>query len=306
MARQGRSNAAATEATETTGTEAEVTTSTTAEDTSTPATEAAPEFNLEPFKAAVEEARKQADAQTGEVPESALAGPNEEYRKLEGQKAKNAARNWCEEQMLASVGKLDATGARSYSEIRAGLNAGGGSSATKAPADPGLAFVQRAAAVSLAYGLVLADKPEIEGRDLDAEVQAMVTELNEQVQAFKAWSESTAEDKGDAPDVKPVVRQAFKLASGKASGRTGGGSTGGPRRDTAKHILSAFADKPVGTFMTIAEIAKHKSEEYGDDSPSQGAISARLFPSTTIEGVEPVEKDAGPEGKNPKGARKVA
>jgi hypothetical protein len=305
MARQGRSNTSAAPAEDKTegttapaeGTEAPVTT--------TESTEETP-VNLDAFKAAVEASLGEADTTTGQVPESAVTSVNEEYRKLEGQKGKNAARKFLEDAMLAAVGELDAVKARSYSELKAGLSTGGGSSTPKAPADPGAAYVQRMAALDLARGIVYGTKPEIEGRDLDAEVSKMVTDLGQQVADLQAWTANEAEDKGDAPEVSPVVRQAVKLSTGKASGsRSGGGNSGGPRRDTGKHIASAFADKAVGDFLTIAEIAKHKSAEYGDDSPSQGAISARLFPTTTVEGVEPVEKGAI-DGKNPKGARKIA
>lgn len=52
----------------------------------------------------------------------------------------------------------------------------------------------------------------------------------------------------------------------------------GRRRDISKHIQSAFADLPVGSFLSIAEIVRHRSEEYGDDHPAAGAVAARLFP----------------------------
>jgi hypothetical protein len=103
-----------------------------------------------------------------------------------------------------------------------------------------------------------------------------------------------------------VVRTAFKAAQGKGTGGSRGGSNGGPRKDIGKHIREAFESREAGEFLTIAEIAKFASSEYPEGNPpSQGAVSARLFPTSgkcTVEGVEPVDKD----GSNPKGARKAA
>jgi len=66
-------------------------------------------------------------------------------------------------------------------------------------------------------------------------------------------------------------------------------SSGG-RRDIAAHIQNAMRTVDVGDFLTIAEISRIPSEEYPHGSPpSQGAISARLFPGsgapTTVPGV---------------------
>lgn len=78
---------------------------------------------------------------------------------------------------------------------------------------------------------------------------------------------------------------------------------GSRRRDIAAHIGSAFFSQPSGAFLTVNEIRNHRSEEYGDEFPSAGAISARLFPATgrcTVSGVEP-----GVNERGVRGARKV-
>lgn len=301
MARQNRSTAASTE-TATTNKEDTVTT------TETPAPEAETKApaDLTAFKAAVTEAITEADASTGVLPETAIAKVNEQYRAVEGNSGKGEARKFLEEQMLAAVADLDAVKARSYSDLKGNLTAAGGSSSTKAPADPTAAFVQRVASLRLAQVIVEGSRPEGEG--IDEKIEALVSESLASVEAQVAYLADESEDKGDGPELSPVVRAAFKAASGKATGGTRKSGGSGVRRDIAKHIQSAFADKEAGAFLSIAEIAKHKSAEYGDDSPSQGAISARLFNDsgkTTVEGVEPVQKDTI-EGGNPKGARKVA
>lgn len=266
------------------------------------------EIDLTAFQAAVTEALAEGDTSTGQLPETAVAKVNAEYRKLDGLAAKNAARKHLDDGMLDAVGKLDAVSARGYSDLKGNLSAAGGPKAEKAPADPVVAFVQRHAALQLAQYVVNGEAPEIpEGRDVAAEIEALVKENVEALQAQVAYLADDSEDKGDGPELNPVIRAAFKAASGKAAGGKRGGSTGGPRRDIAKHIESAFAEVESGTFLSVAEIAKHKSAEYGDDHPSQGAVSARLFPASgkvTVEGVVPVNK-AELDGKNPKGARKA-
>lgn len=49
------------------------------------------------------------------------------------------------------------------------------------------------------------------------------------------------------------------------------------RRQVYRHIISAFADLPLGTKLTIAQIVAHTSEEYGNDHPATGAVAAWLF-----------------------------
>ena len=263
-------------------------------------------IDLDAFKEAVTAALGEADDTTGVVPEASISAVNEQYRALDGQKPKGAARTFLEEQMLEAVGNLDGVTARSYADLKKSLSAGSGGGSTKTPADPTAAFVQRQATLALASQIVATQRPEGEG--IDEKVQNLVTESQEQVSTYQAWLDNEDEDKGDAPEVSPVVRAAFKVAQGKGAGGGSRGVSTGPRKDIGKHIQSAFADLEAGAVLTIAEIAKHKSSEYPDSPPSQGAVSARLFPSSgkcTVEGVEPVDKGAV-DGKNPKGARKVA
>jgi hypothetical protein len=262
-------------------------------------------IDLTSFKEATAKAVGQRDESTGEVPAEAIAEVNTAYRELDGIKPKNAAKGWIEDEMKAAITALNVQLARAYSMVKDNLSAASGARGEKAPADPTAAFVNKVAAHNLAYNLVVNQVPEgVDGEAALAKANELASGLAEQVQQYLAWATSEAEDKGDAPEVNPVVRTAYKLSQGKASGggRVSGGS--GVRRDVGKHISSAFKGVESGKFLTVAEIAKHQSEEYGTDSPSQGAISARLFPTTgkcTVEGIIPVPA----EGDQPRGARKA-
>lgn len=302
MARRNATQAKAeAEVTPTEGTEPEATPTESTEGTEP---KAEVEIDLTDFQKVTGEAVDARDESTGEVPAEQIDKVNTAYRALDGIKPKNAAKNWLEEQMKAAIGDLNVQLARAYSMVKDNLSAGSAKS-EKAPADPTVAFVNKVAAHNIALSLVQGNVPEgVEGEKALAQASELSTSLAEQVTQYQTWLDNEAEDKGDAPEVSPVVRSAFKLAAGKASGggRVSGGS--GVRRDISKHIQAAFADAEPGAFLTVAEIANHKSEEYGDDSPSQGAVSARLFPASgkcTVEGIEPVPATDG----KPRGARKV-
>lgn len=284
------------------------------------------EPDLTDFKAAAEQAVEDSDPDLGTVPLAGLDAVGTQYRKLEGQKAKNRAKEHIEESIRASIGSGNYSPteamrrARAFVEIRNALATATASksSAPKEPVDPTVGYANRLATLKLALSIVGNEVPD--GADADkANEQAdeLVSSLADDVEKLRAWQTSDAEDKGDSPEVSPVVKAAFKVASGKAAGggRTssgGGGATySGPRRSVAKHIQEYMADKPVGHFAKISEIAKFDSAEYGSgaDHPSQGAVTAKLFTSDGapkekhgVEGVEPVDKD----GDTPKGVRKVA
>lgn len=278
-------------------------------DTPTPeGTDAAPaavEVDLTEFSAKVAEAVEARDTSTGDVPVEQVGPVQAAYRALDGLKAKNAAKAHIAEAMKTAMNALDITSARAYMVLTESLaSAGSGTKQEKAPADPKVAFTERYQSLLLALEVVGNEVPE--GVTLD-EI-TVSDEQRTQLQTLLAYNANEAEDKGDAPEVSPVVRSAVKVASGKASGGrkagVGTGSNGGVRRDIAAHIQSAFAGVDAGTFLTVAEIRTHQSEEYGTESPSAGAISARLFPASgksTVAGVEP-----GTNDKGVRGATKVA
>lgn len=263
------------------------------------------EIDLTAFKEAAEAAVAKRDESTGEIPLAEVEPVNVQYRALDGIKPKNAAKNWLEDEMKAAITKLNVQLARAYSIVRDNLSAGTGTKSEKQPADPTAAYVNKVAAHVLALDLIRSNVPEdVDTDKASGQVEELVTSLKEQVDSYQAWVTNEAEDKGEAPEVSPVVRTAFKLAQGKASGggRVSGGS--GVRRDIGKHIQSAFADLEDGAFLSIAQIANHTSEEYGQDHPSQGAVSARLFPASGGETTVPGVRKAAAEGDRPRGAVK--
>ena len=67
------------------------------------------------------------------------------------------------------------------------------------------------------------------------------------------------------------------------------------RRDLGAHITEAFADLPVGAFMTASQIANVSTTVYGDMKPSTGAIIARLFTGSGVCTVPGVRPDLHPE-----------
>ncbi len=269
-----------------------------AEDTNTTPTESAP-VDLTAFQASVNEALTTRDEASGELPEESLTAVNEQYRSLDGVKAKNQARKWIEDQMLALIKDGKFQEARGFVDVKDNLSAGSGGGGPKAPADPTAAFVQRMASFYLAINYLTANVGDDVASDWTEKVDALVAEESDNLDAYVTFQKSDDED-AEEPEVSPVVRQAFKLTAGKAAGGSGRVSSGGPRRDIAKHIEQVFADEADGTFLTVNEIAKRKSTEYGDDLPSAGAISARLFPKGkepySANGISAAQPDSKPRG----------
>lgn len=269
-------------------------------------------IDLTSFTKAVDAAVAEADESTGTVPEAEVAKVLTEYRNLAGGvKAKNAAKKQLNESMKAAMNEADIVKARAFLELHESMTAGGSSTKTeKAPADPTEAFVQKAATLRLAQSLLVPGEGVQE--DWSERVEALVSESQAQAEQYLAWVNDEAEDKGDEPEVTSFVRNAVKLSQGKAAkvggARAGGSGYTGERRDIGKHILEAFADQSEGTFLSVAEIRNFKSSEYGDNPPSAGAISARLFPQGDASKCTLISQGVQPDTneKGNKGATKIA
>lgn len=280
-------------------------------------TKAKTEPDLTEFKSVVEAAVEERDVDTGSLPLASTDAAGTAYRKLDGQKAKNAAKAWVEDSIRDSIAGENASmqKARAFVEIRNALASATASKLTapKEQVDPTVAYANQLASLSLAQRIVGNAVPDgVDTEKANEQADQLVESLSEQVEQYLTWQRSDAEDKGDSPEVSPIVKAAFKLATGKAAGRVSGGSksTGGstydgPRRDIEKHIREAFAEHEVGTFLKASEISKFKSSEYPEGNASQGAVTARLFDKEgnprSFNGFEGVNADES----NPKGARKT-
>jgi hypothetical protein len=276
-------------------------TSASTESTSTPA----PELDLTAFVASVTEAVEVRDTATGDVPEAQTAKVVAEYRKLDGLKAKNAAKKHLQECIQDGMNQLKIDLARAPMKLLEALQEAGATRTTteKAPADPTEAYVQHVSALNLAYGLVTSTHPEGVADDWSEREAKLVDENRDAASEYLAWFTSDSDSRGDEPEVSVVAKSAVKLSQGKAAriSKSGTGQTySGVRRDIGKHIAEAFESQDEGSFLTIAQIKAFKSTEYGDDTPSPGAISARLFPSgggkCTLDFVKPGQNADGNKG----------
>lgn len=263
-------------------------------------------IDLTAFESALDAALAESDASTGTIPEGALHGVIKAYQELDGAKAKSAARRKLEAGVKAGLEPNgDVVRARALHQVSNSITtAKGAAKSEKAPVDPTEAFVQQAVALQLAYSHVTQNVPEGVSEDWKDRASKLAGETVEDLDKLAKYS-----GEGEAPAVSDLAKRALKLAQGKA---TGGKKSSGPRapftgtrHDISKHIAEAFAGEEVGKVLTVAQIVGFKSTEYGDDQPSPGAVSARLFPKSgkcTLEGIEAVEAS----GDQPKGARKSA
>lgn len=304
-----------------------------ANETSEPEAEA----EADPVKALMdlsEQLLDERDRSTATLPEAVVSKFGEEYRKLDsGQKrqARNQITTRVQElldddteSMMDSILK-----AKSYNELMNETKRSAAptsrAAAAAAKVDPTEAYVDQYLGLALATMAL----PKPEGFDEEKAAQSihkLVGAYNDpesdeakKFQAYLAWSRNAdTENRGDEPEVPEYVKRSVKIAEGKAGGRgrrTGSSGTraprqsGGPQGNIETHVKEALAGREVGEVVSIADIAKFVSSEYGEDKrPSAGAISARLFPSSggpcTIENVEGVLASDSPLGK--KGARRTA
>ncbi len=267
------------------------------------------EIDLTAFESAVAAAVSERDETTGTVPEAALAPVQAAYRELEGNKAKAAARKFVDEAMKEAMIATDLPLARANLDVSGALKAGNATKARaeRTPANPTEAYVNLVAGLVLATELAQLTQPEGVDEDWPTKVTEAVNEARAAATELRAWAASEDEDKGDAPEAPAFAQAAVKLSVGKSAkigaSRSGGSTFTGTRRDVGKHIQSAFEGVEPGTFLKVNEIKKHQSEEYGNDSPSAGAISARLFPKSGVCTVEGIRPDTDTEGN--KGATKL-
>lgn len=267
------------------------------------------EAAFENFQASVTTAVANRDESTGDVPEVSLEDVKAKFRELSGAKFKKRANDFLNNKLKDYVGDHDIVAATALMKcIDATKTAGpakpSGAQADRKPLDPAEAYRDKLTAVHLAYNLVREDAPE--GIDIEAAREAVEAAVGggllDQAASYYAWVQSTAEDKGDEPEVDAVVKRAVKLAMGKGvggAGRPRSASTGeraprtGGNRNVLTHIEQAFVEDAAGTSKRISVIANTKTAEYPDGDCSPGAISARFKGSKPVTGFKMETDDQG-------------
>lgn len=273
------------------------------------------EYDFTGLNTVLDEVLEERDEATGDLPTAAIEKIVVAFRELpttRGEEWVRVPRNQgtalLEERMRNALDQSDIVLARAIVKVTDAVSVKATPAAKAKAVDPTEAFVERAAALRLALGLL---KPgEGVAEDWAEKAKAAVEAASESAHALLDWSLSTAEDKGEAPKAGPVATIAVQYVLGKTKGRkaSAGGSKEakapftGVRRSIKNHIQEVFADLPVGAFLTVAEIASTTTPEYGADSPSGGAVSSHLKSAKfSIPGVEAASDAAGRLG-----ARKVA
>lgn len=260
--------------------------------------------NVEAFKAVVLTAVENADEATGTVSQADLDAVATAYRDVSGGiKYKNLAKDFVDESMKSSLSDGEYIKAVSFNEVSEKLRVTKAAPKAAAPkVDPKEAYADRLAALQVAMDYLESNVPEDAE---DYELPSTEAAYNQVVEHI-AWEGTPADQReGSAPELSPIASVALKVIKGKGQGlrKAGGGGTRAPftgtRRNVGAHIESAFADQPSGTFLTVSEIVKHTSEEYGDDHPSSGAVAARLGGNSVPAGIV-----AGVNAEGTKGATK--
>lgn len=248
-------------------------------------------IDLTEFKAAVTEAVSNSDESTGTVPETNVEAVRSIYQGLDGIKAKNAAKAYLQEQLRTQLDEMNMPGAKAIMLLTEHAAVAGKSSspAARKPVDPTEGFVASVTQLTLALYLAQSDVPEgVDGEAAVASAQEAANELFAEAQAVYSSEDGATEN--------PLIRGAIKLATSKVrkTSATNRNVTG-ERRDLGGHIEEAFASVESGTFLTVAEIRKFESSQYGSDHPSAGAISNRLEPKsgkpTSVPGITVERRD---------------
>ncbi|QAY16737.1 hypothetical protein SEA_FELIXALEJANDRO_102 [Gordonia phage FelixAlejandro] len=261
--------------------------------------------NVETFKSVVTAAVEAADPSTGTVSEADLDKVAEAYRGVTGGiKYKNLAKDFVDESMKAALPAGEYIKAVSYNEVSEKLRTTKAAPKASAPkVDPKEAFGERVAILELGLSL-LTDRVPTEAEDYEV---PSTDAAYHQASAYLDWIEADEATRGEEPELSPIAAAAVKVFQGKGIGGRRAGTSAprapftGTRRNVGNHISSAFEGVESGTFLTVSEIVKHRSEEYGDDAPSSGAVSARLFPQgdpskCNVEGITPGTNEAGTKG----------
>jgi hypothetical protein len=263
-------------------------------------------IDLTAFEAAVTIALENS-SEDGDIIEGDQTAVTEAYRALSA-KGKAQARTMVNVSMKTSMKEGRFQEARGFMNLHDALTTAAPASkrVPKVPVNPTDDFVDQLSAVRLAFNFGTGNLPEGLDADWTNRVQTKIESLDADAKSYLAWLKGGSQ--GDAPEVDEIVVRAAKLGTIRVGKRVSAGNGApvrtytGPARSVGKHIAEAFADKPVGTFMKVAEITGFKSTEYGDDAPSPGAVSSSLKSTKfSVAGIQP-----GTDDKGKVGATKVA
>lgn len=229
--------------------------------------------DLSTIEASVTEALTYAEESSGELNDKAIEGVRLAYQALPDLKSKNAAKRYVSDKMTELLTGNDLNGAKACMKLQSDALVAAKSSGKKVEkvVDHKGAFIDRVATLTLA--LYLAQRAVPEGEDAEALVAEATAKANE---AFPV-AEPLFKSEGDEKIEDKFIAQAIKIAGSKRKTAT---PFTGERRDLGSHISQAVASVPVGSFISVAEIRKFKSDIYGDAQPSSGAISNRLQPTS--------------------------
>lgn len=257
------------------------------ESTTEAAAEAEVDFSA--FKSAVETAvakENLADADTGKVSDEQIALVNEAFRALPTGKPRSSMKEeYLVGEMKSALDNADMIRARALVDVRENLSGASRKSRAEAePADPTEAFVEKVASLQYAWSQVTENVPEGVSEDWETKVNDLLSseDFQSEYKAYAEYQDLSAEEREgkEEPKASRPVKTAYKLASGKVRASSGksGPAYSGPTRNVLKHIEEVMADVEPGTFLKISEVTGKSSSEYGDDHPSSGAVSSRMFP----------------------------
>lgn len=236
---------------------------------------------FEQFKTVSDNAVGERDLTTGELGVTQVSSVVAAYKELADTKQRNQAKNYLIDQAKASMKEMDGPFAKACVLLQEAIATPAAKPKVETkPVDPTDARSIRLATLQLGYSLVnVEDEISEVARTKASELVGSVDSA--QIDAYQEWTDAPNDTRGDAPSLPAFAVAAIKLANKKgtksSSGGRGASSYSGPRRSIENHVNSAFGDSPSGTFLKVAELAGHTSEEYGDDHPSSGAVSAYLF-----------------------------
>lgn len=269
---------------------------------------------LESLKLAL--AHEGVDADTGTLPTAAIDPVTKAYAGLTGAKLKTWAKDTVTSLMGEAMVAQKHAEARSYMDLFQALKSGPQrETPLKVPVDPTEAYVAQLVALSLAPNFVTVPTENL-AEDWQDQLQARLQQLGKQTLQYRDWlfanEGKPAEEQAAAPEgIDELVLQAARVARGRGTAARAARATvakdgtpkparkpsTGTRRDIGKHITEAFASVAPGGWLSIGEIVKFESSEYGaGDPPSPGAVAARLFPDKdgskcTIEGIRSEQRD---------------